>query len=211
MDALEALGEHRADAEQLRTLRRPVARRARAVLLAREHDERHALARVLHRRVVDRHLLAVGQVQRDAALGAGRELVAQPHVGERAAHHHLVVAAARAVRVEVARLDAVLDRATARPGCRARMLPAGEMWSVVTLSPSSASTRAPSMSADRRGRRRRCRRGTAAGGCTWSSGPTRSGRRSARRQRAPALVAVEDRAVALREHARGRAPTRRRS
>ena len=41
---------------------------------------------------------------------ARAELVAQPDVGERAAHHHLVVAAARAVGVEVARLDAVLMR-----------------------------------------------------------------------------------------------------
>ena len=30
-------------------------------------------------------------------------------------------------------------------GVDARMLPAGEMWSVVTLSPSNASTRAPSI------------------------------------------------------------------
>ena len=64
---------------------------------------------VAHRGVVDRHLLAaVGEVQRDAALGAGRQLVAQADVGERAAHHHLVVAAARAVGVEVLGLDAVL-------------------------------------------------------------------------------------------------------
>ena len=41
---------------------------------------------------------------------AHRQQVAQADVGERAAHHHLVVAAARAVGVEVARLDAVLDQ-----------------------------------------------------------------------------------------------------
>ena len=63
---------------------------------------------VLHRRVVDRHLLAVRHEARDAALGARRELVAQADVGERAAHHHLVVAAPRAVGVEVLLLDAVL-------------------------------------------------------------------------------------------------------
>ena len=38
VDALVALGEHRAHAEQERALRGPVARRARAVLLARDHD-----------------------------------------------------------------------------------------------------------------------------------------------------------------------------
>ena len=69
--------------------------------------------------VVDRHRLAVGQVARPAALGARRHAVAQADVGERAAHHHLVVAAARAVRVEVARRHAVRDRGTSRPGCPA--------------------------------------------------------------------------------------------
>jgi hypothetical protein len=49
-----------------------------------------------------------GQQARDAAFGAGRELVAQAHVGEGAAHHDFVVAAARAVAVEVGGLDAVL-------------------------------------------------------------------------------------------------------
>ena len=38
VDALVALRDHRADAEQLRPLRGPVARRAGAVLLAGEHD-----------------------------------------------------------------------------------------------------------------------------------------------------------------------------
>ena len=51
---------------------------------------------------------AFGKEARDAALGAGRELVAQAHVGEGAAHHDFVIAAARAVGVEVGRLDAVL-------------------------------------------------------------------------------------------------------
>ncbi len=41
VDALVALGQHRAHAEQQRALRRPVARRTRAVLLARDHDERN--------------------------------------------------------------------------------------------------------------------------------------------------------------------------
>jgi hypothetical protein len=70
VDALEALGDDRADAEQVGALRRPVARGARAVLLAGEDDERRALGLVLHRGVVDRHLLAVGRCG-DAALGAG--------------------------------------------------------------------------------------------------------------------------------------------
>ncbi len=62
---------------------------------------------VLHRRVVDRHLLAVGQVLGQAAFDARHEQVLEADVRERAAHHDLVVAAARAVLVEVLRLHAV--------------------------------------------------------------------------------------------------------
>ena len=65
---------------------------------------------IVHRRVVNRHLLAVRQVQRPAAFGAGSQLVAQPNVGERAAHHHFVIAAPRAVGIEVPRLHAVRDQ-----------------------------------------------------------------------------------------------------
>src|SRR5213594_2554920 len=42
VDPLEALRDHGADTEQERTFRCPVARGAGAVLLAGEHDERHA-------------------------------------------------------------------------------------------------------------------------------------------------------------------------
>ena len=45
-----------------------------------------------------------------AAFGAGRELIAQADVRERAAHHHFVIAAARAVGIEVFRLNAVRDQ-----------------------------------------------------------------------------------------------------
>ena len=56
----------------------------------------------------------LGEVAGEAALGARRQLVAQPDVGERAADHHLVVAAPRAVGVEVPLLDAVLGEVAAR-------------------------------------------------------------------------------------------------
>ena len=110
-------------------------------------DERRALGLVGHRGVEDRHLGALGQLQRDAALGARRHQVADADVGERAAHHDLVVAAARAVAVEVGLGRRRRRSGTSRPGTVARMLPAGEMWSVVTESPSLASTRAPEKSA----------------------------------------------------------------
>src|SRR5690606_36535654 len=76
-------------------------RRARAVLAAGENDQRDPLLHVLFGGVPEVHLLAVGQVAGPATL-ALHELVAQPHVGERATHHHFVVAAPRAVRVVLA-------------------------------------------------------------------------------------------------------------
>ena len=81
-----------------------------SVFLARDDEQRHAGVLVFHRGVVDRHHVAVRLIRRPAAFGAGRELIAQPDVGERAAHHHFVIAAPRAVRVEVLRLHAVLHQ-----------------------------------------------------------------------------------------------------
>ena len=114
MDPFEALGDHGPHAEELRPLRGPVARRARAVLLAREDDERDAVRAVALGRLEDRHLLARGDVHRPRSLRARNELVPQPHVRERPTHHHLVVSSARAVRVERLALDAVLDEVDAR-------------------------------------------------------------------------------------------------
>src|SRR5579859_1138609 len=113
VDPLIRLRDHRAHAEQVRAFRRPVAGRAGAVLLAREHDRRDAGRAVAHRRVVDRHLLAVGLMRGPCSLAALDELVAQTHVRERAAHHHLVIPPPGAVRVELAPLDAVLDEVRA--------------------------------------------------------------------------------------------------
>ena len=59
-------------------------------------------SRVGDRRVVDAQLLAAGQVAGEAALDIGHKLVTQSDVGERAADHHLVVAAPGSVGVEVA-------------------------------------------------------------------------------------------------------------
>src|SRR5215203_5683098 len=107
VDAFEALCDNGLDAEQERTLCRPVARRAGPVLLAGQDDERHILLAVLQARLVDRGLLAVGKVKSVAALFV-HELIAEPDVAERAPHHDLVVAAPRAVGVEVARVHAFL-------------------------------------------------------------------------------------------------------
>ena len=103
MDALEGLRDHGADAEQDRALGRPVARRAGAVFLAGEYHQRHVVGLVAHGRVVDRHALLVRIVNGDAALDARHHLVLDADIGERAAHHDLVIAAPRAVLVEVLR------------------------------------------------------------------------------------------------------------
>ena len=114
MDPLVALGDHGAHAEQLGALRRPIARRSGPVLATRDHDERGALGLVAHRCVVDEQLLAVGEVDGVRPLLARHEGVPQPDVRERAAHHHLVMAAPRAIRVELERADVPLLEPVAR-------------------------------------------------------------------------------------------------
>ena len=114
MDALKALGDHRAHAKQSRALGGPIARGAVAIFGAGEHDERRAFGRVFHRRVVDRHLLAVGEMLGDAAFrhiagGVLGDEILDADIGEGAAHHHFVIAAPRAVLIEVLWLDALLD------------------------------------------------------------------------------------------------------
>ena len=88
-----AFGDDGANAEKLRSLGRPVARRTGAVLLAGKNDQRHVALGVLHAGVEDRHLLAFGQEARDAAFGSRRELVAKAHIGKGSADHDFVVAA----------------------------------------------------------------------------------------------------------------------
>ena len=105
---------------------------------------------------------------------------------ERAAHHHLVVAAPGAVRVELERRDAVLLEPLAGGRPRRRSSRPGEMWSVVTESPRTASTRAPTMSRDGRRLERRDRRRTAASRCRSRPRPRRSGRPSGSAARASA-------------------------
>jgi hypothetical protein len=76
-----------------------------------------------HRRVVDR-ILSGAVLQRDAAFDARGHVVLDADVGEGAAHHDFVVAAAGAVAVELR--DAPGVRAgTCRPGVPALNEPAG--------------------------------------------------------------------------------------
>nr|GEU28369.1 hypothetical protein [Tanacetum cinerariifolium] len=113
VDTFERTHDHGFHAQQLGALGGPVARRAGAVLFATEDHGGRAFGHILHGGVVDRQLFARRLVDRDAAfdcrtVGLGRDhAVLDTHVGKRAAHHDLVVAAARAVRVEVGLHDAV--------------------------------------------------------------------------------------------------------
>ena len=113
MDALKALGDDRAHPQQQGALGRPVTRGAGAVLLAGEHYQGRALLLVAHGGVIDPHFFAIGQVEGDAALGAGGEQVLEADVAEGAAHHHPVVAAAGAVGVEILRLHPERDQVLA--------------------------------------------------------------------------------------------------
>eukprot|EP00760_Papus_ankaliazontas_P008090 PhM_4_TR13663/c0_g1_i1/m.70832 len=107
VDALKGLGDDRAHTEQEGALGSPVARGAGAVLLTREDHEVAAGFLVLHGGIVDRHKLAVEvRLRADGAILA--ELVCETDVGEGAADHDLVVAAAGAVRVEILALNAAL-------------------------------------------------------------------------------------------------------
>src|SRR5208282_4049798 len=93
MNSLEAFRDHRADTEQLRALGRPVARRARTILLAREHDQRHPFGAITLGRFVDRGTRAVRQMDRDTALDPRHELISEPDIGERPTHHHFMITA----------------------------------------------------------------------------------------------------------------------
>ena len=107
MDALVALGDDGAHAQQPGALGGPVAGAAAAVLRAREDHQRHALRLVAHRRRrtgTSRSPSGWCVVYGPSLVG---ERVAQPDVAEGAAHHHLVMSAAGAIAVEVERRHAV--------------------------------------------------------------------------------------------------------
>src|SRR5690606_35440703 len=105
----------------------PVTAGAHAVVVAGDDNQRHAGLLAAHGGVVDKGLrgggegVALGEVAGPAALGdlaglVGGDLVADADVGEGAAGHDAVVAAARAVAVEVLLLDALAEEVLAAGG-----------------------------------------------------------------------------------------------
>ena len=92
VNALKTLRDDDFDAEQVRALGRPVARRTRAVFLAREDDQRRARFLVGHGRIVNGGFHAVC-AERVTAFFAAEHEVLDADVGKRAAGHDAVVAA----------------------------------------------------------------------------------------------------------------------
>src|SRR5687768_5522652 len=99
--ALEAPGNDRLDAEQLRSLGSPVAARSRSVLFSPEYHCRYTVCKVSHGCIVDAHLLPIGLVQGDAAFAAGYHEVFDANIRESATHHHIMVAPTRPIAIEI--------------------------------------------------------------------------------------------------------------
>ena len=127
-----------------------------------------------------------------------RDEISEPHVGERPSHHDLVVSAREPYELN-SRCSTPRSTRYRPPGLSRLIEPAGEMWSVVTLSPTMTRQRAPVTSSTRPG----------------ASAPTSKygGRRmyvepssqaksspSGNRERAPTLVAREHVGVRPPEH-----------
>ena len=130
MNALEALRDDDFHAEKAGALGGPVAARAGPVFLAGEDNERDPVGLVGHAGVIDESWLAslalislsapgppLAKIKGVSAFDAGNHQVLDAHVGEGAAGHDPVVAAAGAVAVEILRSDAVLEEIfTSRSG-----------------------------------------------------------------------------------------------
>src|ERR1035441_7470919 len=72
--------------------------------------ERKVVGIVADGGVIHRHPLLRWIMHREAAFHARHHLVLEPDIGEGPAHHYFVIAAPRAVLVEVGRLNLVLDQ-----------------------------------------------------------------------------------------------------
>src|SRR6267154_5533799 len=104
MNPLVTFRNHFAYTQQLRAFGRPIARRSRPVFFARQNDQRHPSLAVFHRSIVNTHLLATRLIRSPTAFRPRRQLILQLYVRNRAAHHHFMISAARAVRIEFMRL-----------------------------------------------------------------------------------------------------------
>jgi len=101
VDPLEAFCHHGFNAEKHGAFCSPVTAGARAVLFPREYNQRGSPLFVFHAGIIDWHLGAFRLELRHPTFCAWDHLVFDADIGKGAAHHHLVVPAARAVGVEV--------------------------------------------------------------------------------------------------------------
>src|ERR1700752_91131 len=108
MNSFETLRDDCLHAEQTCSFRGPIARASRAVFLTRDYHKRYAFRLITHRGVVNTHAVFAWMMNRYTAFDAGHHQVLDAHVGKRAAHHHLMIAAPRAVAVEVFDVDALI-------------------------------------------------------------------------------------------------------
>src|ERR1700722_7827301 len=106
MDALETFGDDRVNAKQLRAFGRPIARGAGTVFFAGDDNQWNFGLLKGFGGFVDRGALAV-RAQREAAFDAGYKQILEPDIGEGSSDHHLVIATACAIRVEVLGLYAI--------------------------------------------------------------------------------------------------------
>ncbi len=81
---------------------------------------------IFHGRIENRHLLSIGIMDRNAAFRSRDHQILDPHVRECSARHHPIIAAPRAVAVEIFRLDSARLQILAG-GEVALIAPAGEM------------------------------------------------------------------------------------
>ncbi len=120
-----------------RTFCRPVTARSRPIL-APAITASGVFLLVKHNGIINRHRFRTRQMPRHPTFDAGRHFVANTNIGERAAHHHF----ASLPRRDPQELNPSAQRRgfaniNVRRDCPA-VLPAGEIWSVVTESPSIA-------------------------------------------------------------------------
>src|ERR1700687_4789546 len=133
MDAFITFGDDRTHAEQTCSLGGPIARRSGTVFFAGKDDERNTGLAVPHGSVVNGHFFVAGEIKCPAALGARSELVTKANICKGTSHHDFVISAARAVGVEVMRLNAVGDEVFAGGGINRNGTGGGNMgrWDVI--------------------------------------------------------------------------------
>src|ERR1700752_5159650 len=112
MDSLIALCNHGAYGKEHSALCRPVAGTAASVFLSSNYNKRcrYTLSSIFHRSIIYAHLFTGWNIHSPSTLSTGKHQVLQSNISKRATNHDLVIAATRAIAVEIARLNPFLDQ-----------------------------------------------------------------------------------------------------